>query len=264
MFYLLSKLAFLAVRPSNAVILAMLIGLVARGTRFRKFGTRLGLFGLFALVVFAWTGAGDVLINPLERRFPFPELGDTPPTGIIVLGGVLDPWSTRMHHTPQTIDGAERIAAGIDLARRYPSARLVYSGGTADAPPALEPEADIVGRMFAEAGIAPDRVVLEKRSLNTRENALFSYDLVGPRSGERWIVVTSAFHMPRAIGCLRAAGWTGLVAYPVDYRGDPLPDIVDLKSASESLLRTDLAVKEWIGLVVYRFGGFTDALFPAP
>jgi len=263
-FYLLSKLAFLALRPSNAVILAMLVGLVARGTRFAKFGTRLGLFGLTCLVVFAWTGIGDVLINPLERRFPFPELGDAPPTGIIVLGGVLDPWSTRAHHTPQTIDGAERIAAGIDLARRYPSARLIYSGGTADAPPDLEREADVVGRMFADAGIAPGRIVLERQSLNTPENALFSYDLVHPRHGERWIVVTSAFHMARAIGCLRAAGWTGLVAYPVDYRGDGRPDLVDLKSASEALMRTDIAVKEWIGLVVYRFGGFTDALFPAP
>lgn len=107
-------------------------------------------------------------------------------------------------------------------------------------------------------------MILEDRSRNTRENAQFSADLVHPEPGERWLLVTSAWHMPRAVGCFRQAGFT-VTAFPVDYRTRGWGDRVRLNGfASDGLLQLDLAVKEWIGLVVYRIAGYTPDWLPGP
>jgi uncharacterized SAM-binding protein YcdF (DUF218 family) len=106
--------------------------------------------------------------------------------------------------------------------------------------------------------------VIESRSRTTRENALFSRRLVEPHEGERWLLVTSAWHMPRSVGCFRQAGFP-VVPYPVDYRTrGPQDRWRTFSSLSEGLRRLDLATKEWIGLLGYRLAGYTDALFPGP
>lgn len=116
--------------------------------------------------------------------------------------------------------------------------------------------------VFEQMGVARDRVTLERRSRNTAENAEFTKALIGPKPGERWLLVTSAAHMPRSVGCFRRAGFP-VEAYPVGWRatpGWPLPE----KALSAGLARFDRAAHEWIGLIAYRLLGRTDALFPAP
>lgn len=109
-----------------------------------------------------------------------------------------------------------------------------------------------------------DRLILEERSRNTRENARFSAELANPKPGERWLLVTSAWHMPRAVGCFRRAGFP-VTAYPVDYRTAGPRDATRFNTfASDGLLEFDLAVKEWIGLVAYKLAGYTDAWMPGP
>lgn len=264
MFYTLSKIAFLLIRPSNAMIALMAAGIVLRGTRLRRTAILSFGFGFLLLVVAAWTGVSTLLLRPLEERFPRGRLPETPPAGIILLGGVIDTVLSTRYGTPEMIDGAERLAATAELARRFPQAQVVITGGQGDGTGPDRPEADVAADLLVAWGVSPDRIVLERGSRNTRENAVLTYDVVQPKADQTWIVVTSAFHMPRAIGCFRAAGWTGLAAWPVDFRTIRGGPFLGRQNAAEGLELFDLAAKEWIGLAAYRFGGYTDALFPAP
>ncbi|WP_075216623.1 YdcF family protein [Mongoliimonas terrestris] len=265
MFFIASKLIYLVIRPSNAVILLMLLGLALRWFGRRRTGATVFALGLGGLILFGWTTISNALLWPLETRFPQFTAMDGEPTGIIILGGALDIIGTHERNDqPQLTDGAERLFAGVELARRYPNARVIFTGGSGEVLPTERQEADVARTVLTSLGVPPERLVLERASRNTRENATLTYDIVAPKPGDRWLLVTSAFHMPRSVGVFRAAGWTGITAYPVDYRSVSDPPIIGRQFASESLFQVDVAVKEWIGLVAYRFAGYTDALFPAP
>ncbi|WP_181705260.1 YdcF family protein [Chthonobacter rhizosphaerae] len=265
MFFIASKLIFLVLRPSNAVLLAMLVGLLLRRLGRRRTGAIVFSLGLGAAVVAAWTPLGNALILPLEQRFPQIAPPADEPTGVIILGGSIDPIATAQRGDyPQLLDGAERLIVGAEMARRYPNARIVFTGGSGDIISTERQESDVALTQLTGLGVPRERLVLETRSRNTRENAVFTYDILKPQPGDRWLLVTSAWHMPRSVGVFRAAGWTGLIPYPVDYRSVLDPPWFGRNFASEGLFLTDIAVKEYIGLVAYRFAGFTDALFPAP
>src|SRR5262249_25180042 len=154
--------------------------------------------------------------------------------------------------------------AMAELVRRYPEAHVVFSGGSGrliyDGPT----EAELAVRLFESFGIEKQRVILDSKSRDTDENARFTKELVLPKPGERWIIVTSAHHMPRAIGAFRAAAFP-VEAFPVDYRTRGAIDLLrPFSPLSDGLRRTDTAVREWVGLLVYRAAGRTAELFPTP
>ena len=92
------------------------------------------------------------------------------------------------------------------LARLYPQAKLVFSGGSAALIFHKEKEADAAHKLWRELGVPESQMVFENQSRNTFENAVFTQALVHPKKGERWLLVTSALHMPRAMGVFRALG----------------------------------------------------------
>jgi uncharacterized SAM-binding protein YcdF (DUF218 family) len=261
MFFPLSKLIFFVITPSNAMILAGVAGALLVLGRWRRAGGGLVLaaaLGLFAGGLAVWVAL------PLEERFPRFEDDGTPVAGIVVLGGAIETRLSAARDQLVVNDAGERHIAMADLARRYPQARLVFTGGSGSLKDGHVSEAEIVGRTADTLGLPRTRLILEDRSRNTHENARFSADLIKPVAGERWLLVTSAWHMPRAMGCFRQAGFD-VTAYPVDYRTMGWSDAWKLKSfASDGLLVLDLVVKEWIGLIVYRLTGYTDAVLPAP
>jgi uncharacterized SAM-binding protein YcdF (DUF218 family) len=183
----------------------------------------------------------------------------------VVLGGGVDRDITRLRGTPTFRDTMERFAAIPELARRYPDARILFTGGLAlgDAPNEL-PEAAVVARFLADQGLPRERVELEDHARSTRENALLSLELARPRPGERWLLVTSAKHMPRAIGVFRRAGWPELEPWPVDYRTSGELDIGLDAILADRLGQLDEAAYEWYGLLYYRLLGYTFDLFPGP
>ena len=124
-------------------------------------------------------------------------------------------------------------------------------------------ESHYVGPVLERLGLEAGRVIYEERSRNTAENAKFSRDIARPQPGETWLLITSAFHMPRAVGCFRRAGWN-VVPYPVDYMTDGDYQTAPPGSFSAGLGSLDGALHEWMGLALYRLSGKTDALFPAP
>jgi uncharacterized SAM-binding protein YcdF (DUF218 family) len=124
--------------------------------------------------------------------------------------------------------------------------------------------ADAGGQILKDLGIGGDRLILERRSHNTWQNAVYTKALVNPKPAERWLLVTSAGHMPRAMGAFRQAGFA-VEPWPVDYRTADAWDLVrPFEAPSEGLKRLDQVTREWVGLLAYWLTGRSDALFPGP
>lgn len=263
MFFILSKtLGFFAV-PSNLLMAVGLVGLALLLTRFQRLASWLIVSSLVLIAFVGYSPLGHMLILPLEDRFPPWNPAHGPPDGIVVLGGAIAPGISLARGAIALNNSAERITATAELARRYPNARIIFSGGTA----ALFKgplEAPLAVKEFEALGVAHDRITAEEQSRNTIENAVFSRLIAQPKPGERWLLVTSAFHMPRAIAAFRAAGFP-VEAYPVDWRSrGPIDATAPFISVIGGLSMTDFAVHEWAGLLVYRLTGQTAELFPAP
>lgn len=265
MFFYLSKILWFFAVPSNAMLLLLLAGIIMLWSRWARTGRRVVLIAGLLLLVTGLTPVGHALILPLEERFARADLSNgPPPDGIVVLGGGQDMSITAARGVVALNEGGERVAEAVLLARRFPGARLVFSGGSGELFGAKIPEAQGAASLFARLGIERARFVLEDRSRNTHENALYSKKLAAPRPGERWILVTSASHMPRSVGSFRAAGFP-VEPWPVDYRTHGWRDLRwPFSKASEGWRRVDNAVREWIGLLAYRMTGRTDRLFPEP
>ncbi len=264
MFFVLSKVLGFFAMPSNLVVSAGILGLLLLPTRFARGGRRLAFGSLVVLAILGLSPVGNALIIPLEERFPRWNAAGGAPDGIIVLGGAISADVSAARREVALNEAAERATAVAELARRYPAARILFSGGSAALFASEDPEAEFAVRLFESFGIARERVLLESRSRNTIENALFSKELVRPAPGERWLLVTSAFHLPRAVGVFRKAGFD-IEPYPVDFRTRGMDDALrPFATMGEGLRRTDLAVREWVGLPVYWMIGRSSGLFPGP
>lgn len=264
MFFYLSKIAWFFVQPSTLLTVLALAGALLCFTRFARWGRRLALLALAALLAAGLSPLGNAVLIPLEDRFARPSADAPAPHGIVVLGGSFDTAASRARASAELNEAAERLTVAAELARRYPDARLVFTGGIGDILALGETEAEAARRLFSGLGIAPERIVYEDRSRNTWQNAVFTRDLVKPQQGETWWLITSAYHMPRSVGCFRQAGFA-VTAYPVDYRTrGPADYSRPFDSVSAGLRRVDIGVREWIGLAVYRLTGRTPDLVPGP
>ena len=264
MFFVLSKTLGIMLLPVNLLIGLGLFGVVLLMTRFAAPGRRLMAAAAVLLALIAFSPVGSLLIYSLEQRFPPWDPARGAPDGIIVLGGSIDPDISRAHRTPVVRQAPDRVIVAAELARKYPDARIVFTGGNANliASDAAK-EGDYAGELLEGLGIAKSRVIIERQSRNTVENAEFSKALVKPKPGERWLLVTSAYHMPRSVGLFRKAGFA-VEPYPVDWRVGGPGDLFFVNMALDGLSRTEIAIREWLGLIAYRLNGKTDALFPGP
>jgi uncharacterized SAM-binding protein YcdF (DUF218 family) len=263
-FFTLSKVIGFFALPSNLLISFGIVGLILLCTRFTRLASWLVVTSLVLLAICGLSPLGNVLLLPLEQRFPAWDASRGPPDGIVLIGGVISPDVSEARGTIALDEGAARFVATVELARRYPNARIIMSGGSGSLIYDDLPEAGVAVREFEALGIAHDRITAEEQSRNTIENAVFSRLIANPQPGERWILVTSAFQMPRAMGAFRAAGFP-IEAYPVDFRTrGPQDAFRPSEVLSRGLRRTDTAVHEWVGLVVYWLTGRTTALFPGP
>lgn len=262
MFFVASKVVWYLVQPLVVVLVLLAAGLLALAFHHVRSGVVLtGLaFALLALV--SLSPLGLLMMSVLEERIPRAELPEEV-AGIVVLGGAFDTRIARTREEPEMNDAADRVTAAVALSRRYPQARIVFSGGSAAVFAEDIPESVPAREMFLSLGLSPDRLVLEERSRNTYENAVFSRELVDPQPGETWVLVTSAFHMARSVGCFRTAGFD-VVPFPVDYRTPAGGAVWQPSSATiRNVEKVHFAIREYIGLIAYRATGRTDALFPS-
>ncbi len=264
MFFILSKLLGIVFQPVNFLVFVMLVGLALGLTRWARAGRRLLAAALVVLALCCFSPLATLMLRVLEDRFPPPSLTISPPVGIVVLGGGLDEDVGQARHDITLNRAGSRLTAAVALARRYPQARLVFTGGASDVLQRGRDEAEGVKRLWRDLGVPEAQMAFENRSRNTYENAVFTRALVAPKPGEEWLLVTSAWHMPRSMGIFRQADFP-VTAYPVGYMtfGDRRDWALSLNAVA-ALERLDMAFHEWVGLVAYRLTGKTDALFPAP
>jgi uncharacterized SAM-binding protein YcdF (DUF218 family) len=263
--YLLSKVFWAVAQPGNLllfVLAAALACLCMRRPIVRRTGRRLVGLVLVSGLVIAVVPLGTFVAAPLQNRFPGAGGSLDRVDGIVVLGGGIDIAASLVTGRTELTGAGDRLLAAAALARRYPEARLVYaSGGRALDDPQYR-EADAAFMALAALGVEEHRIIVERDSRNTHENAVFARDLARPAPGEVWLLVTSAWHMPRAMGAFRHVGWR-IRPYPVDAMVAEGWDIPRFAFAA-NLNDLNVAIKEWVGLVAYRLAGWTDSFFPGP
>ncbi|MEN3930987.1 YdcF family protein [Microvirga sp. W0021] len=265
MFYYLSKIVWFFATPSNLLPSIALLGIIIIAfTRFRKTGLTFASAGILLTFICGLLPVPNWVMLPLEQRFPTHQPTDASIDGIIVLGGSVAGDETMMRQQLNVNEAGERVIAMGDLARRYPNARIIFSGGGGNMVYKGVPEAKAVEAYSETLGIPASRIEFEGKSRTTRENAIYTREMVTPKQGERWLLVTSAWHMPRSVGCFRKAGFN-VIAYPVDFRTRGPQDSRRLSAfVSGGLRRLDTGAKEWMGLIAYYFMGYTTELLPKP
>lgn len=252
-FFVASKLggALLRVDSWIVILTGLILLFMWRGAyaRARILGSI--LFG--GLVLLSAFPLGDMVLAPIEHSVPadpLPKHVD----GIIVLGGG---GAGRPGGYLELNEGGDRYTAAVALSRRFPEAKVLFSGGSGalrDLVMSRATEASGAEQFFLDLGIAQDRLIIESASRNTAENARLSWQMAQPSASETWVLVTSAFHMPRAIRSFETVGWTKVIAYPVDYRTAPFRDGAGWDMARNlSVLNT--AIREWVGQTVYHLSG---------
>lgn len=252
LFFVLSKLAWALIAPDSMLVLLFALGLVLLLKGYLRWAKYI-LSTLFALMlVISIFPVGEWLLYPLETKYqanPHLEKVD----GIILLGGAEDPKLSAIWKQPVLGPAAERDFAFLYLAKKYPSATLVYTGGSGSVTDQEYKGADVAKQLFTQQGFDVSRILFERESRNTWENALFSQKLLSPKKGEHWVLITTGWHMPRSVGVFCQVGWS-VTPYPVDFVSDD--NLMRFSwGFSGHLHGLKKGIKEWVGILAYRFSG---------
>ena len=253
-FFVIAKLGGVLIRPDSWLVLGLALTVWGLWRARLRLAWRAGLVTFLAALLLAVVPLGEMLLRPLETRYPVrPDLDDI--AGIIVLGGGEDAARTALWDQVQLNEGGERFTEALYLARQHPQARVLFTGGSGalrDVAGGGLSGAMVAERFFDEQGLT--RAEFERDSRNTAENARASFAMVDPQPGETWVLVTSAFHMPRSMRSFDAAGWPDVVAWPVDFRTRPGQRGLGW-NLSGNLARLDTALREHLGGLAYRMAG---------
>ncbi|HEY8189196.1 MAG TPA: YdcF family protein [Micavibrio sp.] len=255
MFFALSKIAWAILSPLNLVLLLLLGGALVGWFR-RRTGRILAVTGVLILIIAGVTPLGANLLVRLENRHVRPEKQPEIVSGILILGGAFDTGLSAARHVAVSNDNMERVLEGVRLAKEYPLAEVVFSGGEGKLLRRVQPEAREATAWLRNMGFEPARFTFEDKSRNTYENILYTQEMINPGPQEIWIVVTSAYHMERTMGVFRALGWGNIIPWPTDYRTDGekrwLPEKFDVAG---NVYKTDLALHEFAGITAYWISG---------
>lgn len=251
--FVLSKLLAFVTQPLSWVALVLLAGVLML-RRWPRMGHRLCTLALLTLLVQGWMGPPTALLHHLESRYP---ARDTLPdaeryAGVVVLGGALElPDLWEAHGQPALNGAAERMTAPLELLQRHAHLQLLFTGGHGQLLGQGLSEAQRAAWFYRTMGVPAQRLLLESASRNTHENAVLSAALPGVDKTRPWLLVTSAWHMPRAMATFEKAGWN-VTAYPVDFT---TARTVDWTAYALSHGLWEMALHEYLGLLVYRLSG---------
>jgi len=254
LFFWISKLAWLFIAPDNLLLMVLIAGVAALWLDKMQLSKWL-LSGVAAVMLFiALLPVGEWLLYPLESQYPQKPQLPQQIDGIIVLSGAEKTKISKSWGSVELNGAAERDTTFIELARKYPLAKLVFTGGTSSLMNHDMKGADIAKAFFAQQGLDIGRITFERESRNTYENVILTQKLVQPQPNEKWVLITTGWHMPRSRGIFCKNRWD-VIPYPVDYY-----------SQRENLFRVELdlsrhlnnlvtGVKEWVGILAYSLSG---------
>jgi uncharacterized SAM-binding protein YcdF (DUF218 family) len=254
----------LAITMVGTLVVLVTSGAAGPPTRWARVGRRLTLTGGIGLLLFGLLPTSHYLASALESRVPIAGQLPGDLAGIILLSGAERPAASEAYGEPQLGKHATRYVAALRLAERYPDARFVYSGGPRTEPGKgpLGTQSAVAAEILGSLGLDPARVIFESESRDSCDHPRNVRQLVQPKPGEHWVVVTSAMHMPRVMACFRAAGWGDVIPYPTDYKVVLGPWGAGTFQVADNLALLDAAAHEWVGLIYYRLSGRTLELLP--
>jgi uncharacterized SAM-binding protein YcdF (DUF218 family) len=250
--FVASKLLSAITQPLFWLALVWALALLLLGfRRWRRTAVGLLWAGLAVLGLLGFSAVPDALLRPLENRYPVPTAEAVARhVGMIVLGGAAGHPDVFLAHGQVPLgEAAERMSVPVGLMRQYPQLALVFSGGDGRLLATGTTEAELAQAFYQAQGVDMRRVTLEAGSRTTRENARQVAQLLGERCQQPWLLVTSAWHMPRSMAEFEAVGCK-VTPYPVDFRTGPGTALTEY-SLAHSLLTWQTALHEWLGLWVY-------------
>jgi len=256
MFLFFSKTLDLLLAPLTWVILLLCASILLLLWRRARLAGLVVALALAVLALFSSDAVADRLARYAEAGAPRTFRPDVTYDAVIVLGGMVDPGASRASGEAELTDAVERVLRAFELLRSGQARNVLLTGGFIGARPGDRSEAEWLAAKLEEWGIARERVAIEGKSLNTRENAVESSRIVAQRGWRTLLLVTSAMHMPRALGCFRQAGLHP-DALPVDFRGSDGRG-TGWQPRAASLARSTDAVRELAGRVVYRVVGYSQ------
>ena len=261
MFFTVSKVLAFLLEPLVHPYLLLGIALVLRWRRRRR-----AMRACLALAVMLPLAYGLLPLSTpplqwLENSHSVPALDQGNVDGIIVLGGHTSSGQlSERRNQAQQNQAADRLTKGLMLHREHAGSTLIFTGFSGKLVHTGWSEAETTRRILAELGVPEAGIIYETTSRNTYENAVNSLDVAVPQFGSRWVLVTSAAHMPRAVGAFEAAGWKNITPYPVDFRtAAEETAIFDLRYGIENARDW---LHEYVGLAVYWLTGRSTILFP--
>ncbi|MBI1244283.1 MAG: YdcF family protein [Alphaproteobacteria bacterium] len=262
--FFLSKLIGPLSDPRTTLFATLAAGILMLWTPWRRIGRALASLTIVSAIALSAAPIGPLAVGWIENRIPPPEQLPQQVDGIVVLGGDVNSRMLRLRPVSPGHDST-RLIAFADLSRHYPNAKLVFSGGSGQVLDRTDTDSDGARRLLPILGVDTTRVIFEDKSRNTFENARFSLDIAQPKPEETWLLVTSAFHMPRSLSTFRQAGWK-IVPYPVGYMTAPdaafewqFPTSFDGR-----LFYLAVAARELVGYAYYFVTGRSASLLPGP
>ncbi len=263
MFFWLSKILWAVVSPGMLLILLLALGLLFHFKGLEKLSIVLLFLSLGGFLIIAITPLPQLFFSVLENRFPVTKELPKRIDGIIVLGGSVEEAIYEQKGLVTLNSTAERLSEFVKLGRAYPKAKMVFTGGTNNLSAVGKTEADTSRQFFKDVGFDVSRIVFEDQSRNTIENVKHAKEIIKPKKDENWILVTSAFHMPRSVGVFRKQEWD-VIPYPTDFRLDETKSYGLHYDIIDGLSILDVGLHEYAGLIVYYLKGETQSLFPSP
>lgn len=262
--FLVSKLFWMFAQPLSLAFLSVLVAVIALIAGLRRTGLALSALGGAILFVTLYTTTGSFILQGLEARFPKPAADPQTVSCMIVLGGSFETEVTTTRGGIEMNQAADRFIEALRLARRFPQSAILVSGGDGSLSGVYEGDAVASERFFETFGIPADRLVRETQSRTTSENVANSRAILAERGLGNCLLITSAFHMPRAVGLFRAAG-IPVTPWPTDYRTSGEVGLgLDFTQPTLNAQQTATAVREWIGLAAYFLTGRMKSVYPAP
>ncbi len=264
MFFIISKIFWVLVQPLNALCLAGFAGLIlSRTNRWAVFGQKAMNMALAGILFFGVLPLGPILMSVLERPYNTASKLPAQLDGIVLLGGAFEPALSQQAGHISLNGQASRVVCFLELAKSHPEATLVFSGGDGDILNPGQKEADDAAAFFSLAGLKDRKIVFEDQSKNTYENAIFTKNLVQPKDSQNWVLVTSAYHMPRALGVFTKQGWGDILPYGCDPKTRGTFGIFGrIPNVTSNFGLLNLALKEYIGSLVYYVTGKSAFIRP--
>ena len=254
-FFIASKLLVVAIRAESWLLFGCLLSAFFAYRYQRQAAVVTALATAAFLLALTMLPLGHLVIRPLETHYPAnPELSQV--DGIVILGGGERSLRSAYWNQPQQERAGERLVLGAVLARQFPDAKVLFTGGSSRLLSRVggSTEGHVAHQLLLALGVEKERLLIEKQSRNTAENAVLSFAMAKPEAGEQWLLVTSAYHMPRSMRSFEQAGWKDMIAYPVDYQTGHFVD--DIKwDLADHMNIWNMALKEHLGRVVYALSG---------